>query len=240
VSLEASQEEDSEFTEEGNVQREASTDYSTLQVVRRGTLEQVAEWKGQVHPIRLAELAATLGYYYNTAQIAPESRGVGITTTSHLQLALRYPNLYRWRYRDRIGTGLTKFTGWDTTDRSKQYLVAFALNLVVNRKADNPLIHSSRLLEEMGAFVRDGRGRYQGAAGYHDDLVMAYLIALVTSNDEDFSKYVDAEEAAQSKNTERYYEPGKGPRRLDVDPAMTDADADSRPGSLERCEIHGW
>lgn len=223
-----------------NVQREVVTDYSTIQVVRRGTLEQVAEWQGRVQPIRLAELAATVGYYYNTAQIAPESRGIGISTTSHLQLVLRYPNLYRWRYRDRIGTGLTKFTGWDTTDRSKEYLIAFALDLVSRRKPEEPLVRSRRLLEEMSAFVRDGRGRYRAAAGYFDDLVMAWLIAVVTSNDEDFSKFVDVRESAEARNAERFYEPGKGPRRLDVDPAMTEADADGRPAVLERCEIHGW
>lgn len=219
-----------------------ASDFSTIQVVRRGTLEQVAEWKGRVHPIRLAELLACLGYYYNTAQIAPEVQSIGVATGGHLSLVLRYPNIYRWRYRDRVQQTLTKYAGWDTGFKSKQYLIAFGLSVVANRKDGEPLIHSERLLDEIKTFVRTGYASYEAAAGHHDDLVMAWLIALVISNDEDFSRFLDEVEKPKVEGQLVFYEPGKGPKRLDVDPAYTDADADAGDLLLVggATEVDGW
>jgi hypothetical protein len=222
-----------------NVAKEEPPDYSTLQVIRRVTLEQVAEWKGRVHPMKLAELAAALGYYYNTAQIAPESRGIGVATSGHLSSVLGYPNIYRWRYRDKVGGGLTKYVGWDTSFKSKQYLIAFALSVVSSRSGDNPLIHSSRLLEEIQTFVRLGFGQYGASPGNYDDLVMGWLIALVISNDEDFSRYVEKEEAEEANRSDQFFEPGKAPRNPDVDPVYTDADADERRPFIGS-EVDGW
>jgi hypothetical protein len=51
---------ESEPGEGQSVKNENDQDYSGIQVLRRGTLEQVAEWRGRVHPIELAELSATL------------------------------------------------------------------------------------------------------------------------------------------------------------------------------------
>ena len=239
VSLEA----ESDWDEEGermNVKEEAVTDYSAIQVVRRGTLEQVAEWKGRVHPIELAEILAVIGYFYNTAQLAPEAGGIGVATTGHLSLQLGYPNIYRWRYRDRVGAGLTRYAGWETGIKSKQYLIAFTLSTVINRPADEPLIHSERLYDELETFVRTGYASYGAAAGNYDDLTMAYMIAIVTSNDEDFSKYVNREQEKAETRHDEFYEPGKAPRNPDVDPAMTEADADSRVFFGESLESDGW
>ena len=217
-------------------------DFSTIQVVRRGSLEQAAEWKGRVAPIRLAEMLNCLGYYYNTAQVAPEVRGIGIATSGHLSTVLRYPNLHRWRYRDRVQLKLSPYAGWDTGWKAKQYLIAFALSVVGSRVDAEPLIHSERLLDEIKTFIRSGYASYEAASGYHDDLVMAWLIALVTSNDEDFSKFVDEEESKTAQTGERFYEPGKAPKRTDVDPAYTDADADADDFRLigGATEVDGW
>jgi hypothetical protein len=217
-------------------------DFSAIQVLKRGTLEQVAEWRGRVHPIELAELSATLGYYYNTAQIAPESKGIGVATTGHLSTVLRYPNIYRWRYRDRAANALTKYQGWDTTPTSKQYLVAFATSVVRNRPPTEPLIHSKRLFGEIETFVRVGYGRYEAAADFKDDLALSWFIALVTSNDEDYSRFLVGEAAHEEKVVDQFYEPGKAPRRTDVDPAYTDADATAN--ALQPLgagmEVDGW
>ena len=239
VSLEA----ESDWDEEGermNVREDAVTDYSAIQVVRRGTLEQVAEWQGRVHPIELAEILAVIGYFYNTAQLAPEAGGIGVATTGHLSLQLGYPNIYRWRYRDRVGAGLTRYAGWETGIKSKQYLIAFTLSTVINRPPEEPLIHSQRLYDELETFVRTGYASYGAAAGNHDDLAVSYMIAIVTSNDEDFSKYVNHEESKAETRHDEFYEPGKAPRNPDADPAMTEADSDSRLFFGESLESDGW
>ena len=223
-----------------SVKNEDEQDFSAIQVLRRGTLEQVAEWRGRVHPIELAELSATLGYYYNTAQIAPESKGIGVATTGHLSTVLRYPNIYRWRYRDRAANALTKYQGWDTTPTSKQYLVAFATSVVRNRPPTEPLIHSKRLFAEIETFVRVGYGRYEAAAAYHDDMCLSWMIALVTSNDEDYTRFLAGENAHEEKVVDQFYEPGKAPRRMDVDPAYTDADVNALVLLSGGTEVDGW
>jgi hypothetical protein len=239
VSLEAESNWDEE---EGrmNVKEDAITDYSAIQVVHRGTLEQVAEWKGRVHPIELAEILAVIGYFYNTAQLAPEAGGIGVATTGHLSLQIGYPNIYRWRYRDRVGAGLTRYAGWETGIKSKQYLIAFTLSTVINRANDQPLIHSERLYDELVTFVRTGYASYGAAAGNYDDITMAWMIAIVTSNDEDFTKYVNHEEQKNETRHDEFYEPGKAPRHPDADPAMTEADSDSRMFFGDSLESDGW
>jgi hypothetical protein len=223
-----------------SVLSESDQDFSAIQVLQRGTLEQVAEWRGRVHPIELAELAATLGYYYNTAQIAPESKGIGVATTGHLSTVLRYPNIYRWRYRDRAVNALTKYQGWDTSPTSKQYLVAFATSVVRNRPPNEPLIHSKRLFGEIETFVRVGFGRYEAAADFKDDLCMSWMIALVTSNDEDYTRFLSGEDAHEEKVVDQFYEPGKAPRRTDIDPAYTDADVSALVSLTGGTEVDGW
>jgi hypothetical protein len=223
-----------------SVRNESEQDFSAIEVLKRGTLEQVAEWRGRVHPIELAEISAALGYYYNTAQIAPESKGIGVATTGHLSTVLRYPNIYRWRYRDRAANALTKYQGWDTSPTSKQYLVAFATSVVRNRPANEPLIHSKRLLAEIETFVRVGYGRYEAAADYKDDIIMAWMIALVTSNDEDYTRFIAGEDTHEEKVVDQFYEPGKAPRRTDVDPAYTDADVNALVSLTGGTEVDGW
>lgn len=232
---------EAEETEDGDPKLKSDEDqnYSVIEVIRRGTLEQVAEWRGRVDPIGLAELAATLGYYYNTAQIAPDSKGIGVATTGHLSTVLRYPNIHRWRHRDKANA-LTKDYGWYSSPTAKQYLVAFAVYTVGKRLPEQPLIHSTRLFAEIETFVRVGYGQYEAAANCMDDLVSSWLIALVTSNDEDFTRFVSGEEAHQEKVETQFYEPGKAPRRTDVDPAFLDVDADYRSPIGAGSEVDGW
>ena len=118
--------------------------------------------------------------------------------------------------------------------------MAFGLNVAIRRPADLPLIHSERLMHEVEGFVRVGYAQYEAAAGYKDDLMMAMLITWVTSNDEDFSKFIDHEQGIQEATEEKFYEPGKAPTRIDADPALTDADAeDTRDVHFAGISQHG-
>lgn len=245
VAMERREKEKGEEDEEGPSDERAAKpeepqNFSAIEVVKRGTLEQVAEWKGQVDPFALSEIAACLGYWYNMAQIAPEAMGIGIATASHLSTVLQYPNLYRWRYRDRIVPKLTPYIGWETRHKSKQYMVAFGLSVVRTRDEKVPLIHSTRLYEEIEAFVKTGPDQYGAAAGHFDDLIMSWLIALVTSNDEDYSRFTEGEENHQEEVQEKFYEPGKAPRVSGADPAYTDMDASEFSLLGGTVETDGW
>lgn len=173
-------------------------DWSVMCVLRRGTNEQVAEWRSKsVDVMELASHAATLGYYYNRAQIAVEVNSIGIATNMQLTKT-GYSNLYVWRYRDEISPRMTKKVGWETSYRTKKLLVSFAVHQMNN---NNVVIRSETLLDELRNFVHLGNERYGGAAGHHDDTVMAWQIALLSSDDENFEKWMNA---ASGRTTRAY------------------------------------
>lgn len=173
-------------------------DYSAAQVVERYTLKQVAEFQGHMELYDYAEFLATLGRYYNTAQIAPEFEGPGYAVVTLLNSM--YYNVYIWRHRDQVVPKRTKQTGWSTTHRSKMDLVAFARHNIWHRKIQ---IFSDRLWRELITYVRGvtptGLDTFNASAGYHDDLCQAWMIALKSSDDENFLKLVKPADLALAR-----------------------------------------
>jgi hypothetical protein len=55
---------------------------------------QVAVFRGQVHPDFFATILNAMGFYYNTALIAPERNNHGILTCVKLWKDLSYPNVF--------------------------------------------------------------------------------------------------------------------------------------------------
>jgi len=161
-------------------------DASAICVLERGTNKQVAEWISKVvSAIDLATVLYWLGLYYNTAQIAVETNGIGIATNSQLA-KLGYSNCYIWRYRDELVARYSKKTGWESSPRSKQYLVGFSTHELLN---NNVIIRSELLLRELEVYVQKGYREWGNAPGFHDDRVTAWQIALLISDDENFEKY---------------------------------------------------
>jgi hypothetical protein len=162
-------------------------DWSTAEVISRGSNEQCAEYRAHVMPREFADILAAIGRYYNHAQIAPEVNNCGLATSQ--RLAEIYPNIYLFRKQDTVAPKLTGKMGWQTTYDSKGILVELARERVYRRECR---IYSRALWDEMNLFARDytptGMTVYRAATGF-DDLVIAWLIALKASDDEDFSKY---------------------------------------------------
>lgn len=166
---------------------EDDLDSSVMCVVERGTCEQVAEWSSRaMDPIDFASQAYWLGMYYNTAQVAIEVNG-GYGAASNAQLAkMSYPNIFLWKYRDEIVPRYSKKTGWETSPRSKPWLVSFAVSELLN---DRVIIRSEALLREMSVYARKPDGDCGAIAGEHDDRVVAWMIAILISDDENFERY---------------------------------------------------
>jgi len=162
-------------------------DFSAVEVVERGTFEQVAEWRGHVLPREFGDILAAIGRFYNTAQIAPEINSFGMSTLERLRDI--FPNIYLWRKRDGIEIKFTGKFGWMTTYESKNLIVNLTREKLYYRQT---IIHSKTLWDEMRNFVRDftptGMITYKAATGF-DDCCMAYMIAVQISEDEDFTKY---------------------------------------------------
>lgn len=171
---------------EASDQEDSDRDWSVMQVVERGSLEQVAEWRSRsVDAVELADYIYALGTYYNRAQVAVEVNGIGLATS--VQLSKKgYSNLWRWRFRDEAVDRITKKVGWETTRRTKKWLISFAVHELNNNRI---IIHSKALINEMRTFVHLGYDTYGGAAGEHDDLISAALIAWTISDDENVGKW---------------------------------------------------
>jgi len=162
-------------------------DYSVAEIVSRGTLEQCAEWRGHILPRAFGDVLAAVGRFYNNAQVAPELNTFGMSTLERLRET--YSNIYIWRKRDGISMDFTKKLGWVTGYESKNVLVNTMREKLYYRQT---VIHSKTLWDEMRNFVKDltptGMITYHAATGY-DDCCMGYLIAVQTSEDENFERF---------------------------------------------------
>lgn len=162
--------------------------YSVVEVLERGSLEQCAEWRGRILPRRFGDIMATIGRHYQNAQVAPELN-VGNGTLERLQ-ELNYPNIHIWRKRDEIVPVFTKKRAWVTTHESKENIVGLAREKIWERQIK---IYSQVLLTEMKNFVVDytegGTEKWKAATGF-DDCVMAWMITVRISEDENIGGYM--------------------------------------------------
>lgn len=162
-------------------------DFSVAEVVLRGCLEQCAEWRGHVLPREFGDVLAAIGRMYNNAQVGNEVNTFGMSTLERLRES--YSNLYLWRKRDGVVEKFTGKFGWMTSYESKNLIVNLLREKLYYRQV---VIHSKTLWDEMRNFVRDftptGMITYSAATGY-DDCVMAFMIAVQISEDENFDKY---------------------------------------------------
>lgn len=162
-------------------------DWSVASVVNRRTRVQVAEWRGKIDPIDYGNLLNNLGRLYSWAQIAIETSGIGFSTNTQLH-SLNYPNIYVWRTRGEAVPRFTRFSGWRTSNESKNYLVSITRHHVVNEKLE---IRSEILWNEMKTFsthiTDSGAIGYSAQSGCNDDTLMAFMIAIVIGDDERMS-----------------------------------------------------
>lgn len=173
-------------------------DFSTMQVLQRGTREQVAEYRSHVNAGDLAPLVYALGQWYNWAHVGVEIDGIGFYINDALQ-KMGYPNLYVWRYRGRAVPTFSQHSGWETSNKSKKLLVSTTRHLLNHRQLP---IKSELLLNEMRTFqveATETSETYRAAPGKHDDLVMALLIAAQIQDDETFGMAMQSPEAAAPK-----------------------------------------
>lgn len=208
-------------------------DFSVAEVVERITLEQCAEWRGHVLPREFGDVLAAIGRMYNTAQVGSEVNSFGMSTLERLRDS--YTNLYLWRKRDGVVEKFTGKFGWMTTYESK--------NLIVNLMREKlyyhqVIIHSKTLWDEARNFVRDftptGMITYAAATGY-DDCIMAFMIAIQISEDENFEKY------KRLSVRDEVAEKPKAPRPEDafID-ANWQSDLDQIDDGSLKVDVSGW
>jgi len=161
------------------------TDFSAAHIINAITLEQCAEYKGQLGTKDFGNFLVALATEYNTALLIPERENVGWATIQAI-IDRDYPNLFYMtkdlKYVD-PETQLTnnyysderKAVPGFTTNMKTRPIVISQLELYFREKAIN--IVSKRTLSELETFIWKN-GKAQAMDGYNDDLVMALGIGL--------------------------------------------------------------
>ena len=148
-------------------------DDSVLEVLAGSTGEQVAELQGKVDPFTFGELASMLGTYYNDALIGIENnKDGGANSTLH---ELGYRKIY-FEQKD-LGEPYDKHTiklGINTNIRNRHRLISQARRWMEDRSA---IPVSKHLVAQFEIFVLRST-KFEAIPGGHDDLVMAWVIAI--------------------------------------------------------------
>jgi len=153
-------------------------DYSTAVVVGVESLKQYAEIQCRLAEDVWAEELRRLGLYYaQYTDIKPlagiERNNSGIAVLHALKD--KYTNIF---YREAFASDTQKRSkelGWRTTAKTKPLMIAELDKMIREGLVE---IYSEELLSELMTYVKLSDGSTNAQQGCHDDLVMAYAIAL--------------------------------------------------------------
>jgi len=152
-------------------------DSSAFIVIEVETGTPVCTFKGRANALELAVVLNKVGRYYNNALMAVERAATGIDTIITLRDHLSYPNLYIHIKRDdtKVGskTSGEMVYGFVTNKNSRPMM----LSNVLAQLRNNIVLNDPELFEQID-FLEFKKGRLQASQGEHDDMVMAFAIAL--------------------------------------------------------------
>jgi hypothetical protein len=168
-----------------DVARGDGTDYSAAQVFDLDSMEQVAEYKGQLGTTEFGNFLIELGTKYNDALLVVENNNIGWATLQTI-IDRGYENLFyqeknhlvvddeiqhtnRYRHIDK-----NKIPGFTTTMKTKPLLVAKMEEYTREKMVK---LKSTRLIDELFVFIYKN-SKTEALDGYNDDLVMSYSILL--------------------------------------------------------------
>lgn len=164
-------------------------DYSVMEVIRRDTKEQVAEWHGHIDPDLLGAEAVFLGRYYNLALLAPEVNNHGIATVNAIR-RYRYPKLYRRVKDTQVEDRTTNTYGWQTTQITKPKIISMLTRLI--RESATKIKSKAALSECLTYIVSEDGRKTEAQVGCHDDRVMALAIAYYVMDWRDYAEEAPA------------------------------------------------
>jgi hypothetical protein len=148
-------------------------DWSVAQV-QDSKRRQVAVWRGQVHPDFFATVLQALGFYYNTARIAPENNNHGILTAVRLGRDLAYPNVFTEVGEGKLNDTDSISIGFRTTVKTKPLIIDHLREVIREGQIE---INDKTTLREMLSYIVTESGKMEAEEGNHDDCVMALAIA---------------------------------------------------------------
>ena len=151
----------------------AHGDDSVYEVIDVESGHQVCEIQGKIDPITFGELGYMLGTWYNDALIGIENNKDG--GANRVLQRLGYPHIYL--QQSNSGEPWDKATpklGFNMNLKTRFILIAQARRWMEDGAV---LPHSAQLMTQFETFVF-GNTKFEAGAGAHDDLVMAWVIAI--------------------------------------------------------------
>ena len=170
------------------------SDFDALFVQCLETDRVVARCKGRYDLAIWGKIIAGLGWYYNTACVAPERNAKAANSVMPLLLGKssewRYPNIYVRSDKMGIKVSGPKGFGWYTDEHTKGELFSFAktqtlatdYNETTGRDESRFDWCDSEAVEQMRAYIWDDMGKMTAPVGAHDDLLMARVITALVSH----------------------------------------------------------
>jgi hypothetical protein len=160
-------------------------DFSAFHVIDVETMEQVAEYKGQLTTKDYGNLLVSIATEYNNALLVVENNNIGWATLQQI-IDRNYQNTFysatdltvvdvERSYSNKLNSADKKLVAGFTTTSKNRPLIISNLELFFRQK--QIIMKSKRLYEELNVFTWNGP-RAEAMKGYNDDLVMSIGIGL--------------------------------------------------------------
>jgi hypothetical protein len=155
----------------------AHGDMSAAVVMELESAMVVATIMGNLDTHEYGRVLLALGTYYNTATIAVEVTGPGRGTQDYLTNSAEYPNCWVDLSTEKLSPTSANAYGWQTNVVTRPIMVRNAQEMIADKDAVFR-IADAELVRQMQTMEYDKQGKPRGVGSNHDDLAMAYMIAL--------------------------------------------------------------
>lgn len=151
------------------------SDNSVVIILDRLNFSVVATYVGLIDPDILGQEIIALARWYNEAWIVCEANNHGLTTIKSM-LRVGYANIYSEKSQVEIGYRTdTRRIGWFTNIVTRPILVDELRKVIRDKKIN---IYDVNIIDELGTFIVDNKGKQRGQSGHKDDRVMALGLAI--------------------------------------------------------------
>lgn len=153
----------------------AKGDFAAGCVIEAESCDMVARWLERADPNAFGPMMAMLGWYYNEAMLAfetfPSAHGV---TAANAAMKVGYKNVWRRTRMDAIKRTSSEILGWHTNATTKPQII----NRIKAAMEEGCDIPDEVLLRQLREQRWSEAGEMTGRRNGHDDLLIAYGIAL--------------------------------------------------------------
>ena len=158
-------------------------DEGSILVLNNRLNRVVAVVNGQYEPELLADISSKLGYYYNTALIAPENKGYGYMLCQCLSRT--YGNIYRRKITKDGKITVTDELGFNTNLNTRPEMLARAAEVILNNSCE--LVDSAVINQHHTFIINPKTKKAEAALKKEDGLVITFAITQQVRHEHPYS-----------------------------------------------------